>query len=53
MKAAGIFGLLEAFFKAKVRLDKKLGSICTDRVPALLGNKAGFVALVTQKVPGI
>jgi hypothetical protein len=31
----------------------KLGSICTNGAPAMLGNKSGFAALVKQKVPHV
>ena len=41
------------FVKQNFDGKKKLGSICTDGAPAMLGNKFGFAALVKNGVPNV
>ena len=43
----------EFFEKQNFDWKKKLGSICTDGAPAMLGNKSGFAALVKNEVPHV
>ncbi|KAI6656166.1 hypothetical protein LOD99_1510 [Oopsacas minuta] len=49
-----IFLKFQSFF-AMQNFDwkKKLGSLCTDGAPAMLGNKLGFAALVKKKAPNV
>ena len=42
----------EFFLKHKIHLDK-IGSICTDGAPAMLGNRSGFAALLRKVIPNL
>uniref|UniRef100_UPI00358EB4CC protein FAM200C-like n=1 Tax=Myxine glutinosa TaxID=7769 RepID=UPI00358EB4CC len=49
--AKDVMQLVKDFF-AKHDLDiKVIGSVCTDRAPAMLGNKSGFSALMKKEIP--
>lgn len=54
-KAIDIFNHIEEFFALHDFADwtQKLGSICTDGAPAMLGNKSGFAALVKAEAPHV
>ncbi|XP_068200624.1 protein FAM200C-like [Palaemon carinicauda] len=52
-KAADVFRLLDEFFQKHQIKWEKVGSVCTDGAPAMLGNKSGFAALVKERVPDI
>ena len=53
-KASDVFRMVNKFFvKQNFDWKKKLGSICTDGAPAMLGNKSGFAALVKNEVPNV
>ena len=49
-KAANVFLLLDEFFQRNQIMWEKVGSVCTDGAPAMIGNKSGFVALVKANV---
>ena len=50
-KASDIFQKVKNFFvKQNFDWKKKIGSICTDGAPAMLGNKSGFTALEAPNV---
>ena len=52
-KASDVFKLVEEFFETE-KLDwDKLGSVCTDGAPAMLGARSGFVKFVKRKNPNI
>ncbi|XP_076373030.1 protein FAM200C-like [Tachypleus tridentatus] len=42
----------EFFSRNELHLDK-IGSICTDGAPAMLGNRSGFAALMRKEVPNL
>ncbi|XP_076352730.1 protein FAM200C-like [Tachypleus tridentatus] len=42
----------ELFSRNELHLDK-IGSICTDGAPAMLGNRSGFAALMRKEVPNL
>lgn len=45
--------IIKGFFKRhQLHLDR-IGSICTDGVPAMLGNRSGFVALMRKQIPNL
>ena len=48
-KASNVFQKVNNFLDWK----KKIGSICTDGAPAMLGNKFGFAALVKKEAPNV
>ena len=53
-KASNVFRMVNKFFvKQNFDCKKKLGSICTDGAPAMLGNKSEFAALVKNEVPNV
>ena len=53
-KTSDVFKMVNEFFvKQNFDWKKKLGSICTDGTPAMLGNKSGFAALVKNDVPNV
>ena len=53
-KASDVFKMVNKLFvKQNFDWKKKLGSICTDGAPAMLGNKSGFAALVKNEVPHV
>ena len=53
-KASDVFQKVNNFF-VKQNFDwiKKIGSICTDGAPAMLGNKSVFAALVKKEAPNV
>ena len=52
-KATDVLDLVTTFMdKHNIPMDK-LGSMCTDGAPAMLGNKSGFCALVKRLVPDV
>ncbi|GBP84666.1 Protein ZBED8 [Eumeta japonica] len=49
-KASDVFEMIKKFFIAQnVDWKTKLGSICTDGTPAMLGNTSGFAALIKKE----
>ena len=48
-----IFDLVNAFFLENSIAWNKVGSVCTDGAPALIGHRFGFVALMKQVAPHI
>ena len=54
-KAADVFNLVNEFFANHDIADwsKKLGTICTDGAPSMLGNKSGFAGLVKAEAPHV
>ena len=52
-QAKDVFDMIKEFFlKHKIHLDK-IGSICTDGTPAMLGNRSGFAALLRKEIPNL
>ena len=52
-KATDVLDLVTTFMdKHNIPMDK-LGSICTDGAPAMLGNKSGFCTLVKRLAPHV
>ena len=50
-KAKDVFDTIKEFFmKHQLYLDK-IGSICTNGAPAMLGNRSGFAALLRKEIP--
>ena len=53
-KASDVFQKVNNFFvKQNFDWKKKIGSICTDGAPAMLGNKSGFAALVKKEASNV
>ncbi|XP_065650323.1 protein FAM200C-like [Hydra vulgaris] len=52
-KARDIFSMINVYAKYGVDWINKLGSMCTDGAPAMLGNTSGFAALVKKEIPNI
>lgn len=53
-KATDVFEMLENFFaKQNFEWKKKIGSLCTDGAPAMLGQKSGFAALLRKEAPQV
>ena len=53
-KASDLFQKVNNFFvKQNFDWKKKIGSICTDGAPAMLGNKSGFAALVKKEASNV
>ena len=53
-KASDVFQKVHNFFvKQNFDWKKKIGSICTDGAPAMLGNKSEFAALVKKEAPNV
>ncbi|XP_076322307.1 protein FAM200C-like [Tachypleus tridentatus] len=52
-QAIDVFNKIQEFFSRNgLHLDK-IGSICTDGAPAMLGNRSGFAALMRKEVPNL
>ena len=53
-KASNVFQKVNNFFvKQNFDWKKKIGSICTDGAPAMLGNKSEFATLVKKEAPNV
>ena len=53
-KVSDVFQKVHNFFvKQNFDWKKKIGSICTDGAPAMLGNKSEFAALVKKEAPNV
>ena len=52
-KASDVLKLVEDFFTEENLDWAKLGSVCTDGAPVMLGVRSGFLALVKQKNPNV
>lgn len=53
-KASDVFEIIKRFFiEHNVDWKTKLGSICTDGAPAMLGKSSGFAALVKKEIPHV
>ncbi|XP_076315873.1 protein FAM200C-like [Tachypleus tridentatus] len=52
-QAIDVLNKIQEFFsRNELHLDK-IGSICTDGAPAMLGNRSGFAALMRKEVPNL
>ena len=52
-KAKEVFDLVNAFLRENSIAWNKVGSVCTNGAPDILGHRSGFVALMKQLVPHI
>ncbi|XP_068206246.1 protein FAM200C-like [Palaemon carinicauda] len=52
-KTADVFRLLDEFFQKHQIKWEKVGSVCTEGAPAMMGNKSGFAASVKEMVSDI
>ena len=52
-KAADVFRLVDEFFLRHQIKWEKVGSVCTDGAPAMIGHRSGFAALVKERVPDL
>ena len=53
-RATDIFNLVNAFLcENSIAWNNKVGSVCTDGAPAMIGHRFGFVALMKQVAPHI
>ena len=52
-RARNAFDLVYAFLRENSIACNKVGSICTDGAPAMIGHRSGFVALIKQVAPYI
>ena len=48
-----VFDLVNAFLRENSIAWNKVGSVCTDDAPAMIGHRSGFVALMKQVAPRI
>ena len=46
-----VFDLVDAFLRENSLAWNKVGSVCTDGAPAMIGDRSGFVALMKQVAP--
>ena len=52
-QAKDVFNNIQEFFsKNELHLDR-IGSICTDGAPAMLGSRSGFAALMRKEIPNL
>ena len=52
-RAKDVFNLVNAFLRENSIAWNKVGSICTDGVPAMIGHRSGFAAQKIQVAPHI
>ena len=52
-RATDVFNLVNEFLHKSSIEWNKVGSICTDGAPAMIGHRSGFVALMKQVAPHI
>ena len=52
-RAKDVFDLANAFLRKNPIAWNKVGSVCTDGAPAIIGHRSGFVALIKQDAPHI
>ncbi|KAL0879709.1 hypothetical protein ABMA27_003424 [Loxostege sticticalis] len=53
-KASDVFEMIKIFFiEQNVDWKTKIGSICTDGAPAMLGNTSGFAAMIKKEIPHV
>ena len=52
-RAVDIFEVVDAFFQHHSISWNKVGSLCTDGAPAMLGHRSGFTALVKKRAPHV
>ena len=50
-KAKDVFDLVNSFLGENSVAWNKVGSVCTDNAPAMIGRRSGFVALMKQVAP--
>ena len=50
-RAKDVFDLVNAFLCKNSIAWNKVGSVCTDGAPAMIGHRSGFVALMKQVAP--
>ena len=50
-KAVDAFNIVKKFFLNHERSLDMVDSLCTDRAPAMLGNKSGFASLAKKEIP--
>ena len=53
IRAKDVFNLVNAFLRENSIAWNKVGSVCTDGAPAMIGHRSGFVALIKQVAPRI
>ena len=52
-RAKDVFDLVNAFLRENSIAWNKVGSVCTDDAPAMIGHQSSFVALMKQVAPHI
>ena len=52
-KAEGVMAVVSTFFEEMNLNWKKLAGVCSDRAPAMLGSRSGFISLVKYKNPNV
>ena len=52
-RAKDVFDLVNAFFRENSIAWNKMGLVCTDDAPAMIGHRSGFAALINQVAPHI
>ena len=52
-RAKDVLDLVNAFFRENSIAWNKVGLVCTDGAPAMIGHRSGFVALIKQVAPHI
>ena len=52
-RAKDVFDLVDAFLRENLIACNKVGSVCTDGAPAMIGHRSSFVALMKQVAPHI
>ena len=52
-RAKDVFDLVNAFLRENSIALNKVGSVCIDGAPAMIGHRSGFVALMKQVAPHI
>ena len=52
-RAKDVFDLVKAFLPENSKTWNKVGSVCTDGAPAMIGHRSGFVVPIKQVAPHI
>ena len=50
-RAKDVLDLVNAFFRENSIAWNKVGLVCTDGAPAIIGHRSGFVTLIKQVAP--
>ena len=53
IRAKDVFNLVNAFLRENSIAWNKVGSVCTDGAPAMIGYRSGFIAVIIQVAPHI